>query len=168
MTIRRTIAAAAITIPLAMGLGHGTAAAAPVDVPVQVPVVTGFQIAPGAVPGGFFQTIPMKATVGNRPGEVTFSAAAIAPYADQYPYRYLTLSWRNLVTGATGTVDLRHWVDERPEGAPPTPAEGLPTEATAATGAGPVGVTVTHFRDYDYGDPYVDTLIPGLGIVMVP
>lgn len=49
-------------------IGAGTAAAAPKVTNLRVSIVTGFQIDPGAVPGGFFQSIPMKATVGDEPG----------------------------------------------------------------------------------------------------
>ena len=172
-SLPRAVVATALTVPLAFGIGAGTAAAAPQVTNLQVPIVTGFQIAPGAVPGGFFQTIPMKATVGDEPGVATFSAANIAPFADQYPYRYLNLSWRNLATGATGAADLRHWQDD-----PTPPADNffskqyLPLEVVPNTGPGPVVVTVTHSRDYSYGaewgSPYLDTLLPGAGVVFVP
>lgn len=172
-SLRRAVVATALTVPLVFGIGAGTAAADPQVTNLQVPIVTGFQMAPGAVPGGFFQTIPMKATVGDEPGVARFSATTIAPFADQYPYRYLNLNWRNLATGATGAADLRHWQDD-----PTPPEEGpygrqdLPLEVVANTGAGPVVVTVTHSRDYSndgqWGSPYLDTLLPGAGIVFVP
>ncbi|WP_407726512.1 hypothetical protein ACJEDT_18090 [Rhodococcoides fascians] len=115
-SLRRAVVATALTVPLVFGLGAGTAAAAPQVTNLQVPAVTGFQIAPGAVPGGLFQTIPMKAIVGDEPGVARFSAAN--------------------------------------------------------TGPGPVVVTVTHTKDYSnggqWGSPYLDTLLPGAGVVLVP
>ena len=172
-SLQRAVVATALTVPLVLGIGAGTAAAAPQVTNLQVPIVTGFQIAPGAVPGGFFQTIPMKATVGDEPGVATFSAANIAPFADQYPHRYLNLNWRNLATGATGAADLRHWQDDpTPSPSGPYGREDLPLEVVANTGPGPVVVTVTHTKDYSnggqWGSPYLDTLLPGAGVVLVP
>ena len=180
-SLRRAVVATALTVPLVFGTGAGTAAAAPQVTNLQVPIVTGFQIAPGAVPGGLFQTIPIRANIGEAPGVVSFSAANIAEFHDQYPYRFLTVHWRNLQTGATGSEGLRHWQDvDRepliwdpavPGGNVPAPeliGERLPLEVTANTGPGPVAVAVTHSREYYYSAPYPDTLIPGLGVLLVP
>lgn len=71
-SLRRAVVATALTVPLVFGIGAGTAAAAPQWIDLQVPVVTGYQIAPGAVPGGLFQTIPIRAELGEAPGVVSF------------------------------------------------------------------------------------------------
>ncbi|MDI9932372.1 hypothetical protein QM588_18310 [Rhodococcus sp. IEGM 1354] len=171
-TFRRAVVSIALTVPLMLGIGLGTAVAAPQSTLLQVPVVTGFQIAPGAVPGGLFQTIPMKATVGTEPGVLLLSAANIAPYADQYPYRSLGVTWRNWDIGFRGTVGLRHWQDNPnpgpPNDLPPLRAEQLPLEVALPTGSGWVEITVTHYREYYDSAPYADTLIPGKGLIYVP
>ncbi|CCQ15607.1 putative uncharacterized protein [Rhodococcus sp. AW25M09] len=161
-----------LVVPLLLGVGAGTAVASPQTTLLQIPVVTGFQIAPGAVPGGLFQTIPIQATVGEEPGVLKISAANIAPYADQYPYRSLGVSFRNLDVGLRGTASLRHWQDnpnpDPADGVPPTRNEQLPPQVTLPTGVGWVSVTVTHYRDYGNGAPYADTLIAGQGLIYVP
>lgn len=179
--MRKVLRRAVVTTALfgSLVLGAGTAAAAPQTTITPVPVVTGFQIAPGAVPGGLFQTIPIRTTVGAEPGVVTISAANVAAWDPQYPYRFLTVHWRNLATGATGSEGLRHWELSDYEKPPYDPAipnanvpnlstgEGFPTEVVAKTGAGPVAIVVTHSREY-FGPPNLDTLIPGVGVVLVP
>lgn len=171
-TLRRGVVSIALTVPLILGIGAGTAAAAPQTTLLQIPVVTSFQIAPGAVPGGLFQTIPMKATVGTEPGVLLLSAANIAPYADQYPYRSLGVNWRNWDIGFRGSAGLRHWQDNPnpgpPNDLPPLHSEHYPREVALPTGSGWVEITVTHYRDYYDGEPYVDTLIPGKGLIYVP
>lgn len=171
-TLRRAVVSIALTVPLLLGVGLGTAVAAPQTTLLQVPVVTGFQIAPGAVPGGLFQAISMKATVGTEPGVLLLSAANIAPYADQYPYRSLGVTWRNWDIGFRGTVGLRHWQEDPnpgpPNDLPPQRTEQLPLEVALPTGSGWVEITVTHYRDYYDGEPYIDTLIPGKGLIYVP
>ncbi|MDZ7912603.1 MAG: hypothetical protein U5O16_12340 [Rhodococcus sp. (in: high G+C Gram-positive bacteria)] len=169
VSIRRTVVAVALSVPLILGAGAGTAAAAPQESVLQVPVVTGPEFGPAGVPGGLFQTIPIRATVGEKPGEVRFSAADIRAYYYQYNYRYLTVNWRNLSTGAVGAVDLRHWNDEIDRTQPANQGDllgyRLPTDVTAQTGAGPVVVTVTHNRQNPDAS---NALIPGLGVVFVP
>ena len=98
-TTRRAAVALALAIPVLLGVGAGTASAAPQTSILQVPVVTGLEIGPVSVPGGLIQTTPIKATVGERPGSVRFSAADIKPYYYQYNYRWMTVQWRNLSTG---------------------------------------------------------------------
>jgi len=167
--IRCGLVALALTVPLAFGLGAGTATAAPQESVLQVPVVTGPEFVPAGVPGGLVQTIPIRAVVGEKPGEVRFSAADIRPYYYQFAYRHLTVNWRNLSTGEVGSEGLRHWNDEidrtQPANQGGPQAYRLPTEVTARTGAGPVVVTVTHDRENPDAS---NALVPGLGVLFVP
>lgn len=163
--MRRTMLIAALTVPLALGSAVGEAAAAPVVTPLPIPVVTGPEIGPGAVPGGVLQAISVVGMTGEHPGTVTFSVPAPAPYHYQYNYRWITVHWRNLTTGAAGSVDLRHW---NSTGAPGDQmyAAGLPTSAPVVTGAGPVLVTATHNREQYQAPPQSTAVIPGTGIVL--
>ncbi|OZE05137.1 hypothetical protein CH249_09930 [Rhodococcus sp. 05-2255-3B1] len=167
--MRRAAAVIAVSIPLVFGIGAGTATAAPQESVLQVPVVTGPEFVPARVPGGLVQTIPIRAVVGEKPGEVRFSAADIRPYYYQFNYRHLTVDWRNLSTGEAGSAGLRHWNDEidrtQPANQGGPQAYRLPTEVTAQTGAGPVFVTVTHDRENPDAS---NALIPGLGVLFVP
>lgn len=171
-SIRRGAVALALTVPLVLGVGAGTAAAAPQESTLQVPVVTGPEIGPAGVPGGLFQIIPIRAVVGENPGEVRFSAADIRAYYYQYNYRYLTINWRNLSTGEADSVDLRHWNDEIDRTDPVNQGDSLgyrlPVDVTAETGAGPVLVTVTHNREQWEAPPVSNAIIPGLGVLFVP
>ncbi|KZF11815.1 hypothetical protein A2J04_18065, partial [Rhodococcus sp. EPR-279] len=164
-SIRGGVAALALTAPLVFGMGAGTATAAPQESVLQVPVVTGPEFGPVGVPGGLIQTIPIRAVVGENPGEVRFSAADIRPYYYQFNYRHLTVNWRNLSTGEVGSAGLRHWNDEvdrtQPANQGGSQAYRLPLEVTAQTGAGPVFVTVTHDRENPDAS---NALIPGLGV----
>lgn len=168
-SMRRAAAVIAVSIPLVFGIGAGTATAAPQESVLQVPVVTGPEFVPARVPGGLVQTIPIRAVVGEKPGEVRFSAADIRPYYYQFNYRHLTVDWRNLSTGEAGSAGLRHWNDEidrtQPANQGGPQAYRLPTEVTAQTGAGPVFVTVTHDRENPDAS---NALIPGLGVLFVP
>ncbi|KZF09331.1 hypothetical protein, partial [Rhodococcus sp. EPR-147] len=138
-SIRGGVAALALTAPLVFGMGAGTATAAPQESVLQVPVVTGPEFGPVGVPGGLIQTIPIRAVVGENPGEVRFSAADIRPYYYQFNYRHLTVNWRNLSTGEVGSAGLRHWNDEvdrtQPANQGGSQAYRLPLEVTAQTGA---------------------------------
>lgn len=171
-SLRRGVVALALSVPLVLGVGAGTATAAPTTSELLVPVVTGPEFGPAGVPGGLVQTIPIEATVGEKPGEVRFAAAAIRPYYYQFNYRFLTVNWRNLETGAAGAVDLRHWEalenPSLPIDAEPRYPVNLPLEATAQTGTGPVVVTVTHNREQYQAPPASNALIPGLGVLFVP
>ena len=168
-SMRRAAAVIAVSIPLVFGIGAGTATAAPQESVLQVSVVTGPEFVPAGVPGGLIQTIPIRAVVGEKPGEVRFSAADIRPYYYQFNYRHLTVNWRNLSTGEVGSAGLRHWNDEidrtQPANQGGPQAYRLPTEVTARTGAGPVFVTVTHDRENPDAS---NALIPGLGVLFVP
>lgn len=163
--MRRFTVVLALSIPVVLGVG--TAAAEPHSTILQVPVVTGPEFGPAGVPGGLIQTVPIAATTDNQnPGTVRFAAASPKEYYYQYTYRWLSVRWRNLSTGATGSVDLRHWNDlESPTG---QYGATLPLGAVVETGPGPVAVTVLHFRD-QYEAPALSTaLVPGLGVVFVP
>ncbi|OZD60898.1 hypothetical protein [Rhodococcus sp. 06-1460-1B] len=168
-SIRNVAVALALSVPLVLGVGVGTATAAPTTSELLVPVVTGPEFVPAGVPGGLIQTIPIEATVGEKPGEVRFAAADIRPYYYQFAYRHLTVNWRNLSTGEVGSAGLRHWNDEidrtQPANQGGSQAYRLPTEVTARTGAGPVFVTVTHDRENPDAS---NALIPGVGVVLVP
>ena len=168
-SIRRAATAIAVSVPLVLGAGVGTATAAPTTSELLVPVVTGPEVVSSGVPGGLFQTIPIRAVVGEKPGEVRFSAADIRPYYYQFNYRFLTVNWRNLSTGEVGSAGLRHWIDEvdrtQPANQGGSQAFRLPLEVTAQTGTGPVFVTVTHDRENPDAS---NALIPGLGVLFVP
>jgi hypothetical protein len=168
-SLRRAAVALAFSVPLVLGVGVGTATAAPTTSELLVPVVTGPEFGPVGVPGGLIQTIPIRAVVGEKPGEVRFSAADIRPYYYQFNYRHLTVNWRNLSTGEVGSAGLRHWNDEvdrtQPANQGGSQAYRLPLEVTAQTGAGPVFVTVTHDRENPDAS---NALIPGLGVLFVP
>ena len=154
---------AALVAPVVLGSAMGEAAAAPVVTPLPIPVVTGPEIGPGGVPGGVLQTISVVGTTGERPGTVTFSVPVPAPYHYQYNYRWITVHWRNLTTGAAGSVELRHW-NKIPAGE--NYAAALPTSASVVTGAGPVLVTATHNREQYQAPPQSNALVPGAGIVL--
>jgi hypothetical protein len=168
-SLRRASVALLLSVPLVIGVGGGTASAAPQESVLQVSVVTGPEFGPVGVPGGLIQTIPIRAVVGENPGEVRFSAADIRPYYYQFNYRHLTVNWRNLSTGEVGSAGLRHWIDEvdrtQPANQGGSQAYRLPLEVTAGTGAGPVFVTVTHDRENPDAS---NALIPGLGVLFVP
>ncbi|WP_261781486.1 hypothetical protein [Rhodococcus sp. BP-332] len=166
-TTRRAAVALALAIPVLLGVGAGTASAAPQTSILQVPVVTGLEIGPVSVPGGLIQTTPIEATVGERPGSVRFSAADIKPYYYQYNYRWMTVQWRNLSTGAAGAVDFRHWASEDLSAVDPNAgARGLPLDVVADTGPGQVAVVVTQSRQFPA--PFSETLFPGLSLLTVP
>ncbi|WP_280402437.1 hypothetical protein [Nocardia carnea] len=163
--MRRTVLIAALIVPLTLGSAVGEATAAPAVTPLPIPVVTGPEIGPGAVPGGVLQTISVVGTTGEHPGTVTFSVPAPAPYHYQYNYRWITVHWRNLSTGAAGSVDLRHWNRTGASG-DQMYAAALPTSASVVTGAGPVLVTATHHREQYQAPPQSTAVIPGAGIVL--
>ncbi len=138
-------------------------AAAP-QLSFDIPAIGGVEIGPGGVPGGSFQ----HARVVARPvgkASVAFSAVGLAPWFYQYAYRYVSVAWHNLSTGARGTVSLRHWR------LPSFPVSGrpatLPTAKTVRTGAGIVVATVTVLRE-EYGGVTTSSIIPGLDALVVP
>lgn len=160
---RHMVIGAALAVPLMLGGATGTATAAPSAV-FPVPVVTGPEIGPGGVPGGMFQTIPVAATV-ERPGIVTFTVPAPASYHYQYNYRWISVQWRNLETGATGSVDLRHWHGVSDTG-DRSYAATLPTSASVVTGTGPIIATVTHQRAQYQAPPMSNAVVPGVGVLV--
>ncbi|MBT2263902.1 hypothetical protein [Rhodococcus erythropolis] len=130
-----------------------------------VPAVGGLEVGPGGVPGGSFQPV----TVTTRPvpgGSVHVEVVDPAPWSVQFAYRYLSVAWRNLESGKTGTVELRHWqppsfgIDGYPM--------SLPTSATVLTGPGPVVATVTVLREQYEAPALPISVIPGLAVVLVP
>ncbi|NLE79927.1 MAG: hypothetical protein GX610_10175 [Rhodococcus sp.] len=143
-----------------------------------LPAISGLEIGPGGVPGGSFQ--PLTVTAGLAPTTkqyppptpaVTFTVQdpasnLEAPRYYQYAYRHLLVSWRNLATGATGEVPLRHW--NRPDFAYDSPSERLPTSANAITGSGPVVATVTEMRTRYEASPVPINAIPGIIAISVP
>ena len=129
-----------------------------------IPAIGTIEVGPGGVPGGSFQQTLVTAHP-DAESSVTFTATNPAPWYYQYTYRYVTVSWRNLSTGATGTVALRHWdlPDFTVSGYPAT----LPTSTTAHTGVGPVIATVTVLRE-QYDSTVTSIIIPGLNALLVP
>ena len=104
------------------------------------------------------------------PAAVEFRVENVAPYHHMFNYRYLSVNWRNLASGATGTVKLRHWRDLRDRDTPVEPGSpaSLPTSASAVTGGGPVVATVS-VTAAPHGAPHtVNSLIPGLIAIDVP
>ncbi len=173
--VRVTAAGVALAGATAVSIAIApTASAAPVT-PVAAPALTFnlpatgvLNIGPAAVPGSglFPQTfVTARPAAGS---SVTFAVPNPGPYHFQYPYRYVQVSWRNVATGASGTLDLRHW--QLPNFAPHDPGytHTLPTSATANTGAGPVVATVTVLREQYEGPPRPITIIPGLNALLVP
>ncbi|MBM7369181.1 hypothetical protein [Gordonia hydrophobica] len=178
------LAAASVLVPV------GTAApaqAAPVrahpasQVPayltVSTPVVGGLEIGPGSVPGGPFQQVTVRARPAIHtmqypapPAAVDFWVADVVPWNAQVSSRYLTVSWRNLRTGKSGRVNLRHWRTVARPGTDPArryPAS-LPTAAVAPTGAGRVVATVSVMREQHRRPPVTISLVPGLVGIDVP
>ncbi|MFD4369349.1 hypothetical protein [Rhodococcus sp. NPDC058521] len=143
-----------------------------------LPAIGDLEIGPGGVPGGSFQPITVAANLAPStrqyppvPAAVTFSvhdpaSNVAAPQYHQYAYRHLLVSWRNLATGASGEVALRHW--DRPDYEFDSPNENLPTSATAATGSGPVVATVTEMRTQYQAPPAAINAIPGVMAIAVP
>lgn len=136
-----------------------------------LPAIGGLEIGPGGVPGGSFHRIMATARPGPVEGQVTFAVQDPAsnvggPNYYQYSYRHLLVSWRNLATGATGAVQLRHW--DRPGYEYDSPSEKLPTSANAITGSGPVVATVSEMRTPYQSPPVVINPIPGVIAIAVP
>ncbi|MBF6211020.1 hypothetical protein IU433_10905 [Nocardia puris] len=166
MRVKKMMAGALVSVPLLFGLGMPVAEAAPTHVAFQIPVVKGLEVGPGGVPGGSFGTIGVVGTVGETPGAATFSIPVLAPYDSQYNYRWITVHWRNLQTGATGSVDIRHWTTNPTSGSTGY-AASLPTAATAPTGPGPILATATEQREQWNAPPMPISLIPGTGVLLV-
>lgn len=136
-----------------------------------LPAIGGLEIGPGGVPGGSFHRIMVTARPGPVEGQVTFAVQDPAsnvggPNYYQYFYRHLRVSWRNLATGATGEVAIRHW--DRPDYESDSPSYRLPTSADAATGSGPVVATVSEMRTRYQSPPVAINPIPGFIAIAVP
>jgi hypothetical protein len=155
---------------LASSLTDGVASAAPEanqaarQLTFAIPAIGGVEIGPGGVPGGSFQQTRVTARPQGE-ASVVFVATGLAPWFYQYAYRYVSVAWHNLSTGATGTVALRHW--RRPSFPVTGNAATLPTAATARTGAGAVVATVTVMRE-QYKGSAPSSIIPGLNALIVP
>lgn len=162
-TIRSAVGAATLGVALTVGAGavgaSAVAQAGPVTI-FQSPVVTGPDIGPMSTPGGVFQTISPIAVTGETPGVTTFSVPDLKPYYFLYNYRFITIYWQNLQTGATGDVDLRYWQGDADTAGLTYPST-LPTSAAANTGEGPIVANVAHRNVYGTPPP-ADSLIPGL------
>lgn len=181
LKLRRVAVAvvAATTLSAPAALLPATATAAPTAQPVSanptvftIPAVGGIEVGPGGVPGGSFKPVSIGAQRAVTtlqypppPPAIVFSAINPAPYYYQYSYRSLAISWRNLTTGKTGVVRIRHWRKPayKVDGYPAS----LPTSAIAQTGAGTVIVTLTVLREQYQGPPATISVIPGFSALMV-
>ncbi|WP_280457913.1 hypothetical protein [Nocardia carnea] len=173
--VRRILVTAVTGTALTIPGGLGSAVAQPVapsGIALNFPAIGGVEIGPGGVPGGSLQPVTVVAAPAAHiaqhppaPPAVQFTVPDPAAYHYQYPYRYLSVSWRNLETGKVGEVQLRHWClpDYPIDGYPST----LPTTAIAHTGAGPIVATVTVLRTQWEAAPLPISVIPGLNIVAV-
>lgn len=172
----RTLVTATIVAAVATAGLAPVAAAAPRQtagsLSFHIPAIGGLEAGPAGVPGGSFQQTTVTARPGLRPmifppapATVEFTVQNVAPYYYQYAYRYLTVDWRNLRTGKTGRLDLRHW--DRGPTTTGYPAS-LPTSGVAQTGSGPVVATVTVKRTQYQAPPTVTSIIPGLAALDVP
>ncbi|GAA4682047.1 hypothetical protein [Gordonia humi] len=180
-SIRTRVLVAACATAAAVGTGLAPAAqAAPPPatstVTFHIPAVGGLEIGPGGVPGGSFQRTVVTARPGIRPmihpappATVEFDVRNIAPYHYQYNYRYLSVNWRNLRTGKTGHVRLRHWdLPKTLRADDPTYPATLSTSAVATTGGGPVVASVSVMRTQWKAPSTVISVIPGATALDVP
>lgn len=103
-----------------------------------------------------------SATTG-APGEVTFQLARPATYAiDPYDCIGVTVNWRNLTTGATGTAEVRRVpLDYGRPIAPDDWCRYIP--ATVFTGRGVVVATASSYRTGDHVP-----VSPGAAVFEVP
>lgn len=148
---------------LLLGPAAGTAVAAPVTTPLSVPIVSGPEFGPGAVPGGIIRLVPVTATTGAKSGVVTFTPS-VSPYHYQYNYRFITVRWRNIQTGAAGSVDVRHWDNAGSPAGDAYPAK-LPTQVSVQTGPGRVEISAVEQRTQYNAPPTTVSLLPGCGAV---
>lgn len=133
--VRATVAAVAAAAAIAVG-APGLAAAGPVITLFQTPTVSS-----GVAPLTWFTVTPAAVT-GEQPRMTTFTV----PHTRTVmwtPYRYITIHWRNVQTGATGDVELRysHNTGSHDDA---SYATDLPTSTTVETGSGLIVATVTH------------------------
>lgn len=140
---------------------------------VQIPAIGGLEVGPGGVPGGSFAPVNVDVQRAQiytlqyppAPPSIIVSVRNPAPYATQYSYRYLSVSWRNVTTGKSGHVDLRHWRTPtfRVAGYPAS----LPTTAVAQTGGGVVTVTVNVMREQYQAPPSTISVVHGLSALVL-
>ncbi|GAB17193.1 hypothetical protein GOEFS_021_00200 [Gordonia effusa NBRC 100432] len=178
-------AAAAVGAAVSIAIAPAIASAAPAApaatkvattnaLSFSIPAIGGIETPPGGVPGGSFQQTTVNARPASTAGSVTFSVANPVTWSGpnsylygQYTYRYVGVSWRNLQTGKTGTVDLRHWQAPATDSGPGY-SWTLPTSATVVTGSGPVVATVTVFREQWERPGMPISVIPGVSALLVP
>jgi len=154
------------------GANAPSAQAAPLAV---LPVTGGLEHGGHGVPGGDFARITVTAQPAPRtlqypppPAAVTFRVVGLRKYDHQYLPRYLKVSWRNLATGRTGAVRLRHWRLPGHGTTAPGFAARLGTSTNAVTGRGTVVATVEVIRQADDDPPAVISTIPGVIALDVP
>ncbi|WP_347958492.1 hypothetical protein [Gordonia aurantiaca] len=170
MTVLATLALALGGIAAA-GAEPGSRPAALPSLGFDIPALNGLEIPPD-VAGGTFSPVRVVARPAIRtlqypppPGAVEFVVPAPAAYKYQYESRFLEVAWRNVVTGKSGVVRLRHWrKTTNSDGYPST----LPTSAVAETGSGAVAATVRIMRDNLDRPPMAIDAIPGLNVLTVP
>ncbi|WP_235831383.1 hypothetical protein [Gordonia zhaorongruii] len=181
----RTVLAAALAAAMVPAVAPSVARAAPIrTLPVldfHIPSIGGIEAGPGGVAGGSFQQTHVTAWPSLRtmqlpapPAAVTFRVENVKPWDLQYGYRFVSVAWRNLRNGRSGTVDLRHW--KRPMYKPGTIGhdeaaqfpETLPTSRSVVTGGGPVVATVSVMRTQWQRPPMRINLVPGAAALLVP
>ncbi|MHC3002094.1 hypothetical protein OK17_07635 [Gordonia sp. GN26] len=180
MLMRLTARTSMITVVVALMLSVGgvaTATAKPAVRPVaapmlsfDIPALNGLQLPPD-VAGGTLSPVRVVATPAPRtlqypppPAAVEFAVPAPAKFDYPYGYRFLSVSWRNLATGKTGVVRLRHW--QKPDYPTTSDFARLPTSAVAPTGSGPVIATVRIMQDRATGIQATE-VIPGVNVLSV-
>lgn len=180
LTNRQSLIACCAALVVALAPAATASAEPPAPTPAAVgqlsfsiPAIGGIEAGPASVPGGSFAPVEVLADPAPRtlqypppPGATQFRVAHPAAYHYQYAYRYVLVSWRNLETGKTGDVRLRHWQlpDHEVSGYPAS----LPTIAVAPTGSGPVVATVTVLREQWQAPPQAINVIPGVDALIVP
>ena len=141
----------AIAFTAIIGSGVHTAAADPVY--AQVPVV--YLYTADLAPAGGSTAITAGPT--DVPGETRFGIANPTTAFFVWSTPAVTVQWRNLGTGAAGTVELQtYWLGTTPIGGGP----GYADSAVAATGSGPILVTVATTAG--------TLLVPGVGVYLAP
>ncbi|WP_279102958.1 hypothetical protein [Gordonia paraffinivorans] len=173
----RTSATVLAALALTVG-GVAAAGARPAPRPAALPVIAfdlpvrnGLEIPPD-VAGGTLSPVRVVGKPAMRtlqypppPGGVEFAVANPAPHKYQYESRFLSIAWRNVATGRSGVLRLRHWQKTQTSDGY---ASTLPTSAVAETGSGAVVATVRVMRDNLERPPQVIDAIPGLNALTVP
>lgn len=169
--IPRLLVAGAVAFGSVLVSSLGLAAASANPPPGPPASTTAFQIPVTFLSGcgvGFRCYVPPlvsltpSATTGP-PGEVTFRLARPTTYViDSYDCIGVTVNWRNLTTGATGSAEVRRVpLDYRGPIAPEDWCRYTP--ATVYTGAGVVVATASSYRTGDHVP-----VSPGAAVFQVP